>query len=210
MNWPSVQDVQVVQPKKRKKPQRPDLVAEVSEARRQREECAERTRPPPSRREKLKAQIMDMIRTQEFSNWYEATTGCKVERFIEEIEAIRPNRFFGGWFTQARRRILQIKLRNPWSDPEQKALWAEQIRNLGCKERRRAIHRLATPPWVDMAEIAAVYAERDRMTAATGIEHEVDHIVPLVNRHVCGLHVRANLRVIPRSENRRKSNKFHQ
>lgn len=46
------------------------------------------------------------------------------------------------------------------------------------------------------------------MTEATGIEHHVDHIHPLVHPLICGLHVPANLQVITGSENVQKSNRF--
>lgn len=68
-------------------------------------------------------------------------------------------------------------------------------------------HREAMPPWADRAAIAAVYAEAQRMTKETGIPHEVDHIEPLLGKGASGLHVHYNLRVITRTENRRKSNR---
>lgn len=40
----------------------------------------------------------------------------------------------------------------------------------------------------------------------TGIEWHVDHIIPLVNPQVCGLHVWNNFAVIPKVENLRKGN----
>lgn len=63
---------------------------------------------------------------------------------------------------------------------------------------------------------AAVYAEAHRLTRATGVMHEVDHIVPrkgkaLVDGRwvhvVSGLDVPANLRVLPAAVNGRKSNR---
>ena len=67
---------------------------------------------------------------------------------------------------------------------------------------RRAVSRLATPPWADRDAIDSVYA-----TARLAGGH-VDHIVPLISPKVCGLHVACNLQVLPASENLRKSNTY--
>jgi hypothetical protein len=83
------------------------------------------------------------------------------------------------------------------------------------KSRKQAVvkamharrHREAMPSWADKQAIAAVYAEAIRITAETGIPHEVDHIEPLLGQNASGLHVHYNLRVITRTENRRKGNR---
>lgn len=75
--------------------------------------------------------------------------------------------------------------------------------------RRRAIELHAYPAWANPQAIAAVYAECKRLSKETGIEHHVDHIVPLLGRTVCGLHVEGNLQILPAQENLRKSNKFN-
>jgi hypothetical protein len=77
--------------------------------------------------------------------------------------------------------------------------------------RRRAALRNALPSWLtaeDRKAIRAKYEEATRLSVETGEPWEVDHIVPLRGKGVSGLHVPRTLQVIPRRENRRKSNKF--
>lgn len=73
--------------------------------------------------------------------------------------------------------------------------------------RRRAAELQATPSWLTeehLAQIRAIYDEAVRLTESTGIPHDVDHIVPLQGRTVCGLHVPWNLRAIPKEQNLRR------
>lgn len=72
---------------------------------------------------------------------------------------------------------------------------------------RRHELRQHTPPWVDRAmkkQMLAIYREAKTRSLVEGLGYEVDHRTPLVGRNVCGLHVPWNLRVILKSENRRK------
>lgn len=73
---------------------------------------------------------------------------------------------------------------------------------------RRSLKERALPLWVDLKTIETLYQRAREMTEKTGIAHEVDHIVPLNNSVVCGLHVQDNLRVITRDENKRKRNRL--
>lgn len=68
--------------------------------------------------------------------------------------------------------------------------------------------RIATPAWADFDAIRLFYDEARRISERTGIPHEVDHIIPVQGRSVCGLHVHTNLRIIPAGENSRKHNTF--
>jgi hypothetical protein len=74
--------------------------------------------------------------------------------------------------------------------------------------RRRASKLQATPLWADREAIARLYAEAQKRTTETGIEHHVDHIVPLRSAIVCGLHCEANLQVLPGPTNVAKSNRY--
>jgi hypothetical protein len=90
-----------------------------------------------------------------------------------------------------------------------KGTMQELLQNERDPARRRVLRiRLATPQWANMDKIAEIYALRDRVTEETGIEHHVDHVVPLAGRMVCGLHCEANLRVIPATENLQKNSRF--
>jgi hypothetical protein len=68
---------------------------------------------------------------------------------------------------------------------------------------------LATPPWADFNEIRKIYDRAQQRTLETGIPHEVDHEIPLLHPHVCGLHIASNLRVLPAKVNNAKSNKWN-
>jgi hypothetical protein len=67
----------------------------------------------------------------------------------------------------------------------------------------RAAKLQATPPWVsddDKEIMELVYTEADYRKL------EVDHIIPLKNESVCGLHVYWNTQLLSRSQNASKSN----
>jgi hypothetical protein len=72
--------------------------------------------------------------------------------------------------------------------------------------KRQERVRRATPPWADLKLIETFYVEADRMTRETGVKHHVDHYYPLISHVMCGLHVPANLRVVPALVNLQKSN----
>lgn len=69
----------------------------------------------------------------------------------------------------------------------------------------------AIPSWetdFDKFVIEEIYDMSRLKTRMTGVEHHVDHIVPLKSKVVCGLHTPINLRVVTAKVNLTKSNKF--
>jgi len=76
------------------------------------------------------------------------------------------------------------------------------------RAHRRALLKHAAVAWADRKKVTATYRSAMILTRETGTRHEVDHVIPIVNPLVCGLHNEFNLKVIPLARNRRKSNKF--
>ena len=90
--------------------------------------------------------------------------------------------------------------------------WARRNPAKKAQERaaRRAAEQKATPRWfgeLDALVFAEAFDLAARRKCATGFKWEVDHIIPLGGRNVCGLHVGANIQVIPMIANRKKGNK---
>lgn len=82
-------------------------------------------------------------------------------------------------------------------------LWRQKNRGKArAKVRNYQARKLkAMPAWAEVELIKQFYKNCPE-------GYEVDHIVPLQGKNVCGLHVLANLQYLPRTENRKKSNKF--
>lgn len=77
-----------------------------------------------------------------------------------------------------------------------------------CGAKRRCQKLNATPPWYEHEKVTKLYEESARLTRETGVQYNVDHIVPLQNKLVSGLHCLANLQIITKEENLKKHNKF--
>jgi 5-methylcytosine-specific restriction endonuclease McrA len=61
--------------------------------------------------------------------------------------------------------------------------------------------KTATPKWVDKDSMRVIYYKCPK-------DMQIDHIVPIKGKIVCGLHVPWNLQYLSPKENRTKKNKF--
>jgi hypothetical protein len=90
----------------------------------------------------------------------------------------------------------------------------QRIRKLGQRYRkinrqkltayeaaRRASKLKATPRWFEKEQVDHFYSNVPK-------GYEVDHIIPLKNALICGLHVVSNLQYLPRYDNVAKNNRF--
>jgi len=77
--------------------------------------------------------------------------------------------------------------------------------------KRRAAKLKRTPTWLtdsDWIEINWAYKIASDITRETGIEYQVDHIIPLQGEIVSGLHVPWNLQILQKSANASKGNRL--
>lgn len=101
----------------------------------------------------------------------------------------------------AENRLKSNMYKNNWNKKNAGAKRALDKKRLEAKRQR-------TPDWLDVVDHAEIeftyiwcYALRN-----CGLDHHVDHIVPLQGNNVSGLHVPSNLQVIPAKQNLSKSN----
>jgi len=107
---------------------------------------------------------------------------------------------------------MDWKKKNPENQKKHNEIWkANNPHKLNAYNgKRRAAKLLRTPKWLtadDLFMIEEAYHLAKLRTELTGISWHVDHILPLQGRKVSGLHVPANLQVIPATINLKKSNR---
>lgn len=81
-----------------------------------------------------------------------------------------------------------------------------RARELAHVRKRQAKWRM--PSWANEAAIRDIYVKAKQLSKESGEKLHVDHIVPLLGKDVCGLHVEDNLRIIDAHSNMSKNNRF--
>jgi len=97
---------------------------------------------------------------------------------------------------------------NAWRREQYRLNPAVAIARLAARKARKL---QAQPKWlsaIQKAQIQEFYEIARARSVQTGIQHDVDHIFPLVNPDFCGLHVPWNLQVLSGEENKKKNTSF--
>lgn len=99
--------------------------------------------------------------------------------------------------------------RNPDYGTQYARVWRDGNRDKHRENqaKRRAIKARAIPAWADVEAIKDIYVKAELLTKKTGIDHHVDHVVPLNSPLVCGLHWEGNMQILTAQENMSKGNR---
>lgn len=108
----------------------------------------------------------------------------------------------------------RVRDRDPEAHAQKMSAAGKRVRELfperkaAYEGKRRARKYNATPAWANEFFMEEAYALAKLRTQMTGIPWEVDHVVPLQGKTVCGLHTHSNLAVIPMRINCSKNNRY--
>lgn len=87
------------------------------------------------------------------------------------------------------------------SDSKRKTEVLEKARFRDLKKKNATIGRFKE-------ELIIIYKNCKIVSQNTKVNHQVDHIIPIKHKDICGLHVPWNLQILTASDNARKCNNF--
>jgi len=125
------------------------------------------------------------------------------------------NKFYCGKYRRENRaKIREYRREEYWLKHDEillrSSIWRDNNREKCRIYSLKYAHsvRSVTPKWADKEEMDYIYSLRVQKEYETGDPYEVDHIIPINSSSVCGLNCAENMRVVPKTMNRRKSNSY--
>jgi hypothetical protein len=97
-------------------------------------------------------------------------------------------------------KAAQVKATARWREANPHRVTAKQA-------RRTAAQLQATPTWADEKAIRQYYLIANYLSVELNSPFQVDHVVPLQSKEVCGLHAQTNLSILPAAWNAKKGNR---
>ena len=145
---------------------------------------------------------------QEEDNFHKNKSSCKTCRKLERKKSYENRKAvdYQGLLEYNR----QWALDNPEKNREHKKRW-NQLNVDKCRvicNKRYSYAKQSRPEWANKFFIEEAYELAQRRSKLFGTQWEVDHIIPIKGKDVCGLHVEYNLQVLPRSINASKQNRY--
>lgn len=153
----------------------------------------------------------DCAKARAIRNYHE-NRESRVQRKRKYNAATRDHRlaYLRDYRSKDEKRELISSLRSRWNAENPDRLRAMRARHSVLNNVRRS---QAIPAWADRQYMNDIYksaAEAEAIFQAIGLNTKlhVDHIVPIVNDRVCGLHNEFNLQILTREQNLQKYNRF--
>jgi len=134
---------------------------------------------------------------------------CNIEKDISNFGKCKNLKNGYKYFCKSCFNVLYNETRKLWKSKNtdkikfQNKRYKESHKDFLCyrENLRRAKKLQATPKWANLSIIKNIYKNCPK-------GYQVDHIIPLQGKNVCGLHVETNLQYLTSSENSKKGNKF--
>lgn len=134
---------------------------------------------------------------------YKKTAAARRQIKSNHISAVNKR-----WRIDNRDRLIQYRSTNTEYFRDYRRTYAKRRRDLinAHQAHRRAAKLQATPFWANRESIRMICTKCQELNQTWGTTFEVDHIVPLQGKTVCGLHCEANLQLLDETLNITKKN----
>jgi hypothetical protein len=78
----------------------------------------------------------------------------------------------------------------------------------GVRKRRSFEKSASVATKKGITELRRIKLEAQMLSIDTGVKHEVDHIIPLIHKKICGLNVPVNVQILTKQKNRAKASRL--